>query len=399
MPTSKRVFPIIARVLFLGLFSAASPVAGPDATESVSYQRETRPSSAGETEQDTIRVATFNVALNRKEPGGLAHDLASPSDLQAKGVAEIIQRVRPDIVLLNEFDYEEDGDALRDFQEHYLAKGQHGTEGIRYGYVFAAPSNTGVPSGLDLNRNGNISDPEDALGYGRFPGQYGMALLSRFPIQTDAVRTFQKFRWKDMPSNQIPPDYYTGDALEILPLSSKSHWDVPVVVGDMTLHLLCSHPTPPVFDGDEDRNGRRNHDEIRFWADYISGDPAAYIRDDKGVAGGFQEEARFIILGDQNADPDEGDARDAIQQLLGHAGIAELSAPTRRPPAPDGEDPDDTASWGMRADYVLPSKFGVDVLDSGVFWPTVGHPLHRLVASPSASSDHRMVWLDLVLTK
>ena len=35
-----------------------------------------------------------------------------------------------------------------------------------------------------------------------------------------------------------------------------------------TVHFLVSHPTPPVFDGPEDRNGPRNYDEIRFWADY-----------------------------------------------------------------------------------------------------------------------------------
>ena len=37
-----------------------------------------------------------------------------------------------------------------------------------------------------------------------------------------------------------------------------------------TFHLLASHPTPPVFDGDEDRNGKRNHDEVRLIADYIN---------------------------------------------------------------------------------------------------------------------------------
>ena len=60
------------------------------------------------------------------------------------------------------------------------------------------------------------------------------------------------------------------EELEVVRLSSKSHWDVPVKVGGHTVHVLASHPTPPTFDGEEDRNGRRNHDEIRFWADYVS---------------------------------------------------------------------------------------------------------------------------------
>ena len=57
----------------------------------------------------------------------------------------------------------------------------------------------------------------------------------------------------------------------VLRLSCKIHWDVPVQIGSETVHFLVSHPTPPAFDGPEDRNGRRNHDEIRFWADYIPG--------------------------------------------------------------------------------------------------------------------------------
>ena len=57
--------------------------------------------------------------------------------------------------------------------------------------------------------------------------------------------------------------------------------------GSTTLHVLASHPTPPTFDGPEDRNGRRNHDEIRFWADYISPGQSGYIVDDEGRSGGI----------------------------------------------------------------------------------------------------------------
>ena len=35
------------------------------------------------------------------------------------------------------------------------------------------------------------------------------------------------------------------------------------------VHFLVHHPTPPVFDGAEHRNRLRNHDEIRFFADYV----------------------------------------------------------------------------------------------------------------------------------
>jgi hypothetical protein len=104
-----------------------------------------------------------------------------------------------------------------------------------------------------------------------------MLLLSRFPIDAAAIRSFQLFLWKDMPDNLMADMrdengdlWYPQTVQEKLRLSSKSHWDVPVRINGATVHVLASHPTPPVFDGPEDRNGRRNHDEIRFWADYLS---------------------------------------------------------------------------------------------------------------------------------
>ena len=89
-------------------------------------------------------------------------------------------------------------------------------------------------------------------------------------------------------------------------------------IGGKVLHLLVAHPTPPVFDGAEDRNGRRNFDEVRLWADYISGGKQAdYLADDQGRRGGLEEKASFVIVGDLNADPVKGAAdygRTAISQ-------------------------------------------------------------------------------------
>ena len=83
--------------------------------------------------------------------------------------------------------------------------------------------------------------------------------------------------------------------------------------------FLLRNPTPPVFDGPEDRNGRRNHDEIRLWADYISESGNEYIYDDQGKAGGLPSGAQFVIAGDYNADPVDGDSIDsAISQILDH---------------------------------------------------------------------------------
>ncbi|MGH3587632.1 MAG: endonuclease/exonuclease/phosphatase family protein, partial [Pseudonocardia sp.] len=198
---------------------------------------------------DQLRVATFNASLNRSAAGELVADLSTPDDPQAREVAEVVQRVRPDVLLVNEFDH--DPAAVDLFRDNYLQRGQNGAEPIEYPHAFTAPVNTGVPSGLDLDGDGGVTGPGDALGFGAFPGQYGMLVLSRYPIDTAAVRTFQRFLWKDLPGARLPEGFYTPQELAVLPLSSKSHWDVPVRVGERTVHVLASHPTPPTFDGPE----------------------------------------------------------------------------------------------------------------------------------------------------
>ncbi|MBD8078629.1 endonuclease/exonuclease/phosphatase family protein [Cellulosimicrobium arenosum] len=371
-----------------------------------------------------LRVATYNASLNRATEGELVADLSTPDDAQAATIAEVLQRTRPDVVLLNEFDYVPGREAVDLFRDNYLEVGQSGATPIEYRYAYVAPSNTGVPSGFDLNDDGTVGGGDDAFGFGAFEGQYGMVVLSRYPIDTRGVRTFQDFLWKDMPGALLPDDpatpepadWFTDEELDVVRLSSKSHWDVPVRVGRETVHVLASHPTPPTFDGPEDRNGRRNHDEIRFWSDYVTpGKTSRYIYDDDGHRGGLRPSESFVVLGDQNADPLDGDSVEAaIDQLLDNRRIQD-PAPTsggaveaaalqggantthRGDPALDTADFADTAPGNLRADYVLPSR-DLRVRDTGVFWPEQADPLSRLTGVyPFPSSDHRLVWLDLTL--
>jgi PKD repeat protein len=349
-----------------------------------------------------IRIATFNTSMFRSSEGGLASDLASGTDGQIQKVAEIVQRINPDVILINEFDFDATEQSVAGFKLNYLEVGQNGADPIVFPYHFVAGSNTGILSGEDFNNDGDTIDPEDAFGYGVFPGQYGMLVLSKYPIDTFNVRTFQKFLWIDMPDNAMPVGYYSPEAEAIFRLSSKSHWDVPVDFGGTILHVLCSHPTPPVFDdgdaaqGAVDWNGRRNHDEIRFWSDYVTPGRGAYIYDDDGYYGGLGSNELFVILGDQNADQDEGDSYNkAMDQLLTNANINNY-VPTSTGAVDFGIDSDDTASWGMRADYNLPSDYGLTVEQGEVFWPVHTDDLYYLVEA-DGSSDHRAVWLDVSL--
>jgi hypothetical protein len=386
---------------------------------------------------DTTRFGTFNASLNRNSAGQALADLSSPGNAQADAVAEIIQRVRPEVLLINEFDYyapteaHPDGPLVDAFRDNYLAVAHNGAQPIDYQYSFIAESNTGIPSGFDLNNAGGIGGPDDAFGFGFFPGQFGMAVLSQHPIDTAAIRTFQHFLWKDMPgallpddpATPAPADWYSPAELEVFRLSSKSHWDVPIDIDGTTVHFLVSHPTPPVFDGLEDRNGTRNHDEIRLWADYITPGPtSAYIYDDDGTFGGLAPGSRFVIAGDQNSDPLDGDSiPGSAQLLLDHPLVNTKVTPSSaggpywaevQDAVNDGHESDpafDTADFcdtavappcsgpgNLRADYVLPSK-SLRIVDAGVFWPTASDPLVYLTGTgfPVPSSDHRAVWADL----
>ncbi|NEQ46765.1 MAG: phytase [Leptolyngbya sp. SIOISBB] len=377
----------------------------------------------------SIRFASFNASLNRSNAGELIENLSTPDDAQAQSVAEIIQRNNPDVILVNEFDFDAAGEAASLFQENYLSVSQNGVNPVEYPYVYVAPSNTGVPSGLDFNNDGDVGGPGDAFGFGFFEGQFGFAIFSKYPIVEDEIRTFQEFLWADMPDALLPPDpqdadsdgdtanWFTSEELAAYRLSSKNHVDLPIEVDGEIIHLLASHPTPPVFDGPEDLNGRRNHDEIRFWSDYVKGE--GYIYDDNGTFGGLEAGAKFVIAGDQNSDPFDGDSRPgAAQQILENplvntsvtpsseggidAAIRQAGANVTHTgnPAFDtadfGFNPDnpgvDRTPGNLRVDYVLPSN-NLEITDAGVFWQASDDPLFPLAEFPT--SDHRLVYVDV----
>lgn len=312
----------------------------------------------------------------------------------------MIASARPDVVLLTGFDWDHDLIALAAYATALTAKG------MPYPYRFALRPNTGWMTEVDLDGDGRLRGPGDAQGYGTFAGEGGMAILSRLPIDDAAARDFSQVLWRDLPGSLVNAAGLSDEAKALQRLSTTAHWDVPVKLPDQrTLHLLAFYASPPVFDGPEDRNGRRNHDEAAFWLHYLDGaldvpTPAA----------------PFVILGDVNLDPADGDGR--------RAAIARLLADPRlqdtRPSSPGGAaaaaqggpndehkgDPSlDTADWpefnaetgargaaNLRVDYVLPSS-DLRVTASGVWWPAEGQP----GASDAAASRHRLVWVDVAL--
>ena len=375
-----------------------------------------QPDHPARTAADTLRIMTYNVADLRTA------DLKHAGHPRLRRAAAVIQHLRPDILLLNEIAYDPEAENALRFAQHFLGDPQADSLRPIDFDVFTASVNTGLSSGFDLNRDGLTvtryptppdtitpdAQPlpqteegraygEDAWGFGTFPGQYGMALLvsGKLKLIEEDVRTFRLLRWITMPENYMPRDpvtdtsWYEEEAEMAFRLSSKSHWDVPVrLPSGSVLHVLASHPRPPTFDGEEQRNVRRNYDEIRFWADYL--DQADYIKDDSSRQGGLPDGVPFVIMGDLNADPEEVSelGSPVSDLLLDHDRITGDFVPRAnawgRTAYPNLED-DETTTRGRRVDYILPST-NLRILDGGIWRPdTAGIQV----------SDHFPVWLDV----
>ncbi|MBO6506128.1 MAG: endonuclease/exonuclease/phosphatase family protein [Kordiimonadaceae bacterium] len=352
--------------------------------------------------------------------------------IQIRNIAAIIQKNRPDVLLLTEFNNDgtaESDAALSGFQANYLAHPQSMNsvdggdllEPISYPFVQNYPTNTGLFSGFDLANNGtaDATDPDDAQGFGFYHGHYAFALMSKYEIDTAGTRTFQSFKRSDFAGASNPTvapvfeaqtcdeiettfgvrcgePWYTDDEWDALRLSSKNHVDAPIIIptknGTKTINVLLAHPTPSGFDKASDNNKFRNSQEIEFWLRYIEG--ADYIYDDQGQYGGFAGDS-FVIMGDLNADAIVGTGSQApyngIRKLMnnkrvnhavsqvtgGFAPISQGAAEALNPatswsgshPYPEIR----SAVFGSRVDYAVPSA-DLEVVSAGTYWQPVGAP-------------------------
>jgi endonuclease/exonuclease/phosphatase family protein len=378
-----------------------------------------------------LRFATYNGELSRKGPGLLLRDILR-RDAPVEAVAGLIVLRDPDVLLLTGFDWDLDGRALTAFA------GLLAGRGADYPYQYAPKPNAGVASGFDLDRNGILGEARDSLGYGAFTGQGAMALLSKLPLLPEQAQDFTALLWRDAPGAAPPEGYFSADIMQVLPLASVGLWDLPLLLpGGGAARVLAFYATTPLFDGEEDRNGRRNRDEMRFWIEYLKGagqgvaGQGAAGQSVAGQGGAGRGAARqgvagrgvagrdavpltgvtqggvapdrvaqkslaqdgaapagvaqasvgvpFVLMGDSNVDAGRGAGYRSVMAEL-------LRDPALQDVVPLGVRGSATVDWGkagpMRVDYVLPSA-GWRVLGSGVDWAEGG------------DSRHGLVWVDL----
>ncbi len=354
----------------------------------------------------TARFATYQVNLTQDDIFGDPSD-PEESNGRARAIAEIIQREAPHVLLLSSFAYDEDEEAIKYFKKHYLQVSQNGAAPIKYDHITFAP-NTG---------------DED----GDTAGSPGMVLLSQYKIKKKDVRTFNDFPWAAMPDNAMPapptdPTSPTNSLSATEPptdtvaaaLSTIGHWDVPIAVNGQTIHVLASNPIWP--DEQDPQSVARNHDEIRFWADYITPGADDYIVDDDGDKGGLSEDDSVVILGTLNSDPRDYHA-EAIRQLTEHERIDNTTIPlsygayeqakkdggANKAQGPrkyakfdtaDLADKGKNAPGNLRLDYVLPSS-NRPLASAEVFWKTENNLFHPLMVD--SDTNHRLVWGDVII--
>jgi len=334
-----------------------------------------------------VRIATFATPLSRDGPGLLLRDIIAGDDPQIRATIDIIDQIAPDILLLTDIDFDSGGIAVRALSDALQ---------FPFPHRFTHLPNAGQQTGLDLDGNGVAGDAQDALGYGRFLGDGGMAILSRYEIDGVRFMDFSSVLWRDLPNAVLPKVggllFPTADVFESLPVSSTGHWMVPIIIGDTPVTLLAFDATPPVFDGPEDFNGLRNRDELRLWEAVLNGELGPVP-------------AHPVVIGNANIDPVDGEGlRAGIAEFLTHPALQDAE------PRSDGGafagDPDhlgtpalDTVDWpdgrpgNLRVSYILPSR-DLKIAGAGVFWPAPSDPLSSLMSDEIA---HRLVWIDLAV--
>lgn len=364
----------------------------------------------GAVETQRVRVGHWNI----KELG--TKKLLDEDAPQLVAMAQVLDRFRPDILSINElqFDIEnvpeaglpgapstvQPGDACQAKNARRLADRLHALNPeLRYDYAVVAMGNSGVEFQTTEEVADNFKVRPD-----EFLGRYSLGLISRYPILHDQVRVLHDLAWHDLPGNSI--DAIREDLDIEVPegywLFEKAIVVVPIDVNGSILHVVLLHPMTSGF---HPMNPYRNHDELRALQLWLAGELDAPGWEP------LPEDAMFVLIGDWNVDPEDGDGdRASLPQVL--------SSPRVVTHFPEGEGgtkgvnprrntflsgcgrEDGTLPWNpqnkmqMQLDYMLPSTTIGQPTESGIFWPTYPSEDWNLACR---ASDHRLMWEDLAL--
>jgi len=350
---------------------------------------------------DLTRVGTYNIEILSSSK------LNDPDEPQVNAAVEVIARVSPDILAIQELQYElEAGETPGAMDEANngrvladLMRAADETGGYDHTLIVLGNSGFDWP-GYDPD----VHDPYFGPGGSTPPGMFNMAVISRYPILVDQVEFIIDFSWTDLPENSLSVlEATTGVVVPAgFPLFSAGLLVAPIDLGDEILYLVVLQTTPPHV---SDIHKHRNLDQLTGLRLLVDGALPGY-------EDALPSDARFVLVGDWNADGDHGDGfPEAIYQLLEHPSITPFQptgagsigvSPEKNTTASvcgegDGLDAADPAT-GMQfqMDYVLPSANLGAPITGGMFYPDFEtEPDDWALAC--AASNHMLLWGDLPL--
>ncbi len=367
--------------------------------------------SSSVTKPSKITIGHFNIRELTTDK------LLDENDEQATAAAEIIGRFNPDIMEINELQFDIEniphtgnpGMPKADAKAPTFNAGESNASrlGDRAGktnsdavwdYSVVTLGNSGLYWSGD---NPSNADEFVLRGWGEFKGRFNTGLLSRYPILTDEIRVINDFKWKDLPDNHIA-DLEANEGIEVpddFPLFEKSLNIIPVDIAGTKLYFVLIHTVAPGWD----RIGSyRNFDELHGVELFLSGELP-------GVDP-LPDDARFIIMGDLNSDSDEEEGSDslpgAIQQLANHPKVAAWYPSGNGTKGKNGAHnsycsgcghddgtmvSDPTKAWQMQLDYMLPSETLGKPASGKIFWPDPKTEKADWELSCRAS-DHKMLF-------
>ena len=223
----------------------------------------------------------------------------------------------------------------------------------------------------------------------------------------------------DDPATPAPADWYSPAELDVFRLSSKSHWDLPILIGRQG-RALPDEPSDAAGLRRRRRTGTARGTSTRSASGPTTSRPArgGYIYDDAGRSGGLEP---GIAVRDRR----RPELRPARRRQHPGRDPATARAPARQhdssTPASPGAVEQNALQGGVNLTHRSDPKLrhrrlrrrrtaatcgpttccrGRTCTSStrGVFWPLMADPLFRLVGVfPFPTSDHRLVWVDVRL--
>lgn len=272
----------IGALLMLPAASAVAALSGPEGSVSA---------LSAELSETSLRVATIATTLSGENPGELNQALLTGTNREATRVAASITEFSPDLVVLTGMDA--DATAVDSFKSLYLNSIENQLRDVDYPYSYLAVGVKGAQSGADLDGDKVVGGAGDAWGQGAFAEQASIVVLSKYPINPDAVTSVSTLKWSAVKDNQLKDSGLNGPLAASIPVFNNGLWDIPIQYRGEDIRILAAQTETAT--SSYDFAAPRQQDQLKVIGDYIAG--TDYVRDDHGERVKGLKDAHYVLTG------------------------------------------------------------------------------------------------------